>query len=116
MRNLAKFTAQSHDAYQPFRSPNVKCLVFLVPASEVPSGVSRELGELPNALGTNSLVGYQIRLASETSKNTCLTFVTNGIALRMLEGGTGPDGQGTAFDEVTVSYCTHPKQYSDTFW
>lgn len=34
----------------------------------------------------------------------------------MLEGGTGPDGQGTAFDEVTVSYYTHPKQCLDTFW
>lgn len=36
-------------------------------------------------------------------RNTRLTFVTNGIALRMLEGGSGADGLGTAFDEITVS-------------
>ncbi|KAJ3995009.1 P-loop containing nucleoside triphosphate hydrolase protein [Lentinula boryana] len=64
--------------------------------------VSRELGEGPNAVGTlNSLVGYSIRLDSNTTKNTRLAFVTNGIALRMLEGGSGQGGQGTAFDEVT---------------
>ncbi|KIK71157.1 hypothetical protein GYMLUDRAFT_66365 [Collybiopsis luxurians FD-317 M1] len=64
--------------------------------------VSRELGEGPNAVGTlNSLVGYAIRLESNTSKNTRLAFVTNGIALRMLEGGSGQGGQGTAFDEIT---------------
>lgn len=68
--------------------------------------VSRELGDPPGAVGTNSsLVGYSIRLESQTSKNTRLNFVTNGIALRMLEGGSGPDGQGTAFDEITV--CSH---------
>ncbi|KAH8120418.1 P-loop containing nucleoside triphosphate hydrolase protein [Phellopilus nigrolimitatus] len=64
--------------------------------------VSRELGDAPGAVGTNSsLVGYSIRLESHTSKNTRLTFVTNGIALRMLEGGTGAEGRGTAFDEIT---------------
>ncbi|KII93254.1 hypothetical protein PLICRDRAFT_35442 [Plicaturopsis crispa FD-325 SS-3] len=64
--------------------------------------VSRELGDLPGAVGTlNSLVGYSIRLESNTTKNTRLAFVTNGIALRMLEGGTGHGGQGTAFDEIT---------------
>ncbi|KAJ3839808.1 P-loop containing nucleoside triphosphate hydrolase protein [Lentinula raphanica] len=64
--------------------------------------VSHELGEAPNAVGTsNSLVGYSIRLESNTTKNTRLAFVTNGIALRMLEGGSGQGGQGTAFDEVT---------------
>lgn len=66
-------------------------------------GVSRELGDAPNAVGTlSSLVGYSIRLESNTSKNTRLAFVTNGIALRMLEGGSGQGGQGTAFDEITV--------------
>ena len=65
--------------------------------------VSRELGDAPNAVGTNaSLVGYSIRLESNTSKNTRLTFVTNGIALRMLESGSGQSGSGTAFDEITV--------------
>ncbi|KAJ6519955.1 P-loop containing nucleoside triphosphate hydrolase protein [Mycena sanguinolenta] len=64
--------------------------------------VSRELGDAPNAVGTlASLVGYSIRLESNTSRNTRLAFVTNGIALRMLEGGTGQGGQGTAFDEIT---------------
>lgn len=53
----------------------------------------------------SSLVGYSIRLESNTSKNTRLAFVTNGIALRMLEGGTGHNGQGTAFDEITVRYA-----------
>lgn len=68
-----------------------------------PIGVSRELGDHPNAMGTpSSLVGYSIRLESNTSKNTRLTFVTNGIALRMLEGGSGAGGQGVAFDEITV--------------
>lgn len=37
------------------------------------------------------------------TRNTRLAFVTNGIALRMLEGGTGHSGQGTAFDEITVN-------------
>ncbi|KAJ7727845.1 P-loop containing nucleoside triphosphate hydrolase protein [Mycena maculata] len=65
--------------------------------------VSRELGDAPNAVGTPaSLVGYSIRLESNTSKNTRLAFVTNGIALRMLEGGSGHGGHGTAFDEITV--------------
>ncbi|KAJ3851495.1 P-loop containing nucleoside triphosphate hydrolase protein [Lentinula lateritia] len=64
--------------------------------------VSRELGEGSNAAGTlSSLVGYSIRLDSNTTKNTRLAFVTNGIALRMLEGGSGQGGQGTAFDEIT---------------
>ncbi|KAJ7181792.1 P-loop containing nucleoside triphosphate hydrolase protein [Mycena crocata] len=64
--------------------------------------VSRELGDAPNAVGTlASLVGYSIRLESNTSKNTRLAFVTNGIALRMLEGGSGQGGHGTAFDEIT---------------
>jgi len=66
--------------------------------------VSRELGDGPGVLGTlSSLVGYSIRLESNTSRNTCLAFVTNGIALRMLEGGSGQGGQGTAFDEITVN-------------
>jgi len=52
----------------------------------------------------SSLVGYSIRLESNTSRNTRLAFVTNGIALRMLEGGTGQGGHGTAFDEITVGF------------
>ncbi|EAU92844.2 pre-mRNA-splicing factor ATP-dependent RNA helicase prp22 [Coprinopsis cinerea okayama7 len=64
--------------------------------------VSRELGEPANVVGTsNSLVGYSIRLESNISRNTRLAYVTNGIALRMLEGGSASNGQGTAFDEIT---------------
>lgn len=56
-------------------------------------------------MGTlSSLVGYSIRLESNTSRNTRLAFITNGIALRMLEGGSGQGGQGTAFDEITVRF------------
>ena len=67
--------------------------------------VSQELGDSAGQVGTlSSLVGYSIRLESCVSKNTKLAFVTNGIALRMLEGGTAPNGgKGTAFDEITVS-------------
>lgn len=66
--------------------------------------MSQELGDPPNAVGTlASLIGYSIRLESNTTRNTRLTFVTNGIALRMLEDGSGSGGQGTAFDDITVS-------------
>ncbi|KAG8735300.1 hypothetical protein FRC10_010760 [Ceratobasidium sp. 414] len=64
--------------------------------------VSRELGEPPNAVGTlSSLIGYSVRLESNITRNTRLAFVTNGIALRMLETGSGSGGKGTAFDEIT---------------
>ncbi|OXB39837.1 DEAH box polypeptide 36, partial [Cryptococcus neoformans] len=64
--------------------------------------VSQELGDAPGAVGTSSsLVGYSIRLESKTSANTRLSFVTNGIALRMLESGSSGSSRGTAFDEVT---------------
>ncbi|RPD63094.1 P-loop containing nucleoside triphosphate hydrolase protein [Lentinus tigrinus ALCF2SS1-6] len=64
--------------------------------------VSRELGEPAGAVGTgNSLVGYAIRLESNINRRTRLAYVTNGIALRMLEGGSGQGGQGTAFDDIT---------------
>ena len=70
--------------------------------------VSRELGEPAGAVGTgNSLVGYAIRLESNINRRTCLAYVTNGIALRMLEGGSGQGGQGTAFDEITVNRIGH---------
>jgi ATP-dependent RNA helicase DHX29 len=66
--------------------------------------VSRELGDPSGAVGTlNSLVGYAIRLESKATRNTRLTYITTGIALRMLERGSGRGDQGTAFDEITVS-------------
>jgi ATP-dependent RNA helicase DHX29 len=62
--------------------------------------VSQELGERRGSMGTmDSLVGYSIRLEAQVSANTRLAFVTNGIALRMLESGSA--GRRTAFDEVT---------------
>ncbi|KAF8337940.1 P-loop containing nucleoside triphosphate hydrolase protein [Cantharellus anzutake] len=64
--------------------------------------VSRELGEPPGVVGTNaSLVGYSIRLESNTSRSTRLAFVTNGIALRMLENGGTTGGKGMSLDEIT---------------
>lgn len=72
--------------------------------------VSRELGESAGAVGTAaSIVGYSIRLESNITNRTRLAYVTNGIALRMLEGGSGQGGQGTAFDEITVGYFCLPR-------
>ncbi len=49
--------------------------------------VSEELGERKNDLGTSrSLVGYAIRLESNTSRETRLVYATTGIVMRMLEG------------------------------
>ncbi|CED84539.1 ATP-dependent RNA helicase A [Phaffia rhodozyma] len=84
------------------------CRIFVteprrISAISLAQRVSQELGDFPNQVGLmSSLVGYSIRLESCTSKNTRLTFVTNGIALRMLEGGSASGGgKGTAFDEIT---------------
>jgi ATP-dependent RNA helicase DHX29 len=49
--------------------------------------VSEELGEGKGELGTSrSLVGYSIRLESNTSRETRLVYATTGIVMRMLEG------------------------------
>ncbi|KAK4442660.1 ATP-dependent RNA helicase DHX29 [Podospora aff. communis PSN243] len=49
--------------------------------------VSEELGEGKGDLGTSrSLVGYSIRLESNTSRETRLVYATTGIVMRMLEG------------------------------
>ncbi|PNS15386.1 ATP-dependent RNA helicase DHX36 [Sphaceloma murrayae] len=54
--------------------------------------VSEELGEGKNAVGTNrSMVGYAIRLESQTSTSTRLVYATVGIVLRMLESKAGLD-------------------------
>jgi ATP-dependent RNA helicase DHX29 len=75
-----------------------------ISAISLATRVSLELGDPPGSVGTaGSIVGYSVRLESNISRSTRLAFVTNGIALRMLEGGSGPGGQGTAFDEITVS-------------
>jgi ATP-dependent RNA helicase DHX29 len=48
--------------------------------------VSEELGERKNDVGTpRSLIGYAIRLESNTSRETRLVYATTGIVMRMLE-------------------------------
>lgn len=89
-------------------SRGLHCKIFCteprrISAISLAQRVSLELGDAPGQVGTNaSLIGYSIRLESNTSRNTRLAFVTNGIALRMLEAGSGVGGKGTAFDEITV--------------
>lgn len=52
--------------------------------------VSEEMGERKGDVGTmRSLVGYAIRLESQTTANTRLVYATVGIVLRMLERSDG---------------------------
>jgi len=52
--------------------------------------VSEEMGERKGDVGTSrSLVGYAIRLESQTTANTRLVYATVGIVLRMLERADG---------------------------
>lgn len=54
--------------------------------------VSEEMGERKGDVGTpRSLVGYSIRLESQTTPNTRLVYATVGIVLRMLESANGLD-------------------------
>ncbi|KAK4120089.1 P-loop containing nucleoside triphosphate hydrolase protein [Parathielavia appendiculata] len=54
--------------------------------------VSEELGEGKADLGTSrSLVGYSIRLESNTTRETRLVYATTGIVMRMLEGSNDLD-------------------------
>lgn len=82
------------------------CKIFVteprrISAISLAQRVSVELGEGPGTMGkASSLVGYSIRLESKMSPSTRLAFVTNGIALRMLEGGAG-GSTGSSFDEIT---------------
>lgn len=87
--------------------------------------VAKELGDQGANKG-DGLVGYAIRMENNIGPNTVsrptvsatlpradtstpqhqrLAFVTNGIALRMLEADSdnGGKGKGSAFDQVTVS-------------
>ena len=83
------------------------CKVFVteprrISAISLAQRVSQELGDAPGKMGTgSSLVGYSIRLEARMSPATRLAFVTNGIALRMLESGSSGGSGGTAFDQVT---------------
>ncbi|KAI5364302.1 Putative helicase, P-loop containing nucleoside triphosphate hydrolase [Septoria linicola] len=52
--------------------------------------VSEEMGDHKGDVGTSrSLVGYAIRLESQTTAQTRLVYATVGIVLRMLESGDG---------------------------
>ncbi|KAJ2894187.1 ATP-dependent RNA helicase A [Zalerion maritima] len=64
--------------------------------------VSEELGEGRNDIGTpRSLVGYAIRLESNTCKDTRLVYATTGIVMRMLEGSNDlKDVTHLVLDEV----------------
>ena len=64
--------------------------------------VSEELGEQKRDLGTpRSLVGYAIRLETQTSSSTRLIYATTGIVLRMLESPEGfTDVSHIIIDEV----------------
>ncbi|KAF2763940.1 P-loop containing nucleoside triphosphate hydrolase protein [Teratosphaeria nubilosa] len=72
-----------------------KCKVYCteprrISAISLAQRVSEELGEHKNAVGTmHSLVGYAIRLESQTSASTRLVYATTGIVLRMLENANG---------------------------
>ena len=51
--------------------------------------VALELGDKPGSVeARKSIVSYAVRLENTISATTQLAYVTNGIALRMLEGGT----------------------------
>lgn len=86
-------------------SKGLPCKIYVteprrISAISLAQRVSQELGERPGSVGmSDSLVGYSIRLEAKVSASTRLAFVTNGIALRMLEAGSG--GRRTAFDEIT---------------
>ncbi|ORX35792.1 P-loop containing nucleoside triphosphate hydrolase protein [Kockovaella imperatae] len=72
-----------------------------ISAISLANRVSIELGDAPGAVESgNSIVGYSIRLESKISAKTRLAFVTNGIALRMLENSQAGGGP-MAFDDVT---------------
>lgn len=83
---------------------NVKVVVCeprRISAISLANRVSEELGEPrpPSAKNDGGLIGYQVRLESTVGKNTRLSFVTYGIALRMLEQSS--DSAAGAFDDVT---------------
>lgn len=73
--------------------------------------VSEEMGETKGDVGTfRSLVGYAIRLESQTTPQTRLVYATVGIVLRMLENSDGlSDITHLILDEVSYAWeslCT----------
>ena len=84
-----------------------KCKVYCteprrISAISLAQRVSEELGEDKGAVGTSrSLVGYAIRLESQTVASTRLVYATVGIVLRMLESRKGiSDITHLVIDEV----------------
>lgn len=75
-------------------SKGLPCKIYVteprrISAISLAQRVSQELGEKPGSVGSHdSLIGYSIRLEAKVSANTRLAFVTNGIALRMLESSS----------------------------
>lgn len=64
--------------------------------------VSAELGDPSGAVGTtSSLIGYSIRLESNTSATSRLIFATYGILLRLLEKRRTAKDASIPFDDVT---------------
>ncbi|KAH8821082.1 ATP dependent RNA helicase-like protein [Xylogone sp. PMI_703] len=78
-------------------SKGIPCKIYCteprrISAISLARRVSEELGERKNDLGSpRSLVGYAIRLESNTSKETRLVYATTGIVMRMLEGSNNLD-------------------------
>ena len=72
-------------------SQGKQCKIFCteprrISAISLAKRVSEELGEHKNDIGTwKSLVGYAIRLETNTCKETRLVYATTGIVMRMLE-------------------------------
>ncbi|CEH15826.1 p-loop containing nucleoside triphosphate hydrolase protein [Ceraceosorus bombacis] len=63
--------------------------------------VSQELGEAPNAVGSDdSLIGSGVRLDSKIGRNARLVYATTGIVLRMLESGRLEGVTHIVLDEV----------------
>ena len=78
-----------------------------ISALSIATRVCEEIGEDPNKVGSNSsLIGYQIRLESKSSKNTRLMFMTTGILLRRMES----DGDLVGVTHVVVDEV-HERRY-----
>lgn len=73
-----------------------------ISAISLAARVSEELGENKGDVGTaRSLIGYAIRLESQTTAQTRLVYATVGIVLRMLENSDGlSDITHLVIDEV----------------
>lgn len=77
--------------------------------------VSEEMGETKGDVGTSrSLVGYSIRLESQTTSQTRLVYATVGIVLRMLENSDGlSDITHLILDEVSHGPCASERPFAN---